>query len=97
MKIFSIYDSKAETWTNPIIAQTTAAGIRAFERAANDPNSDFSASPGDYSLMELGEWDASTGRIEQNHAPKNLGTALEMQGLDESKKSKRLDLLQGAS
>ena len=77
MRIFSVYDSKAEAYLQPFFALTTAAGVRMFQRAAMDASSDFHLFAADYTLFELGEFDQSSGLIEQHATLVNLGTALQ--------------------
>lgn len=79
MKIFAIYDSKAEAYLTPIFAPTKGVALRMFATAANDPTTDFSKYAGDYTLMEIGTWDPTKGDIEKNQTKTNLGTALEHQ------------------
>lgn len=78
MKVFSVYDSKAEAYILPFYERTTGLAIRAFSNAANEPEHGFCKNPADYTLMEVGEWNEMEGRFEPLHANKNLGTALEM-------------------
>lgn len=77
MKVFSVYDSKAEAYLPPWVAQTTAVALRRFEATAQDSNSDFSRFAGDYTIFEIGEWDEDGGSIVMYEAKHNLGTALQ--------------------
>lgn len=72
MKIFSIKDSKAEAYLLPIFAPTIGVAIRMFQKATNDPTTDFHNYAGDYTLFEIGKWDELTGRIESNEVNKNI-------------------------
>lgn len=74
--MFTIYDSKAEAYLQPIFALATGAAIRSFEAAANDEQHDFHRFAGDYTLFEIGDFDQHTGRCTVLEAPVNLGTAL---------------------
>ncbi len=76
LKIFSVYDSKAEAFLNPIFCPTRAVAIRSFTASAINPDSDFCRHPEDFSLFELGEFDPATGILKE--APKVLlGSAQE--------------------
>ncbi|AXL14738.1 nonstructural protein [Microviridae sp.] len=74
-KIFSVYDSKAQLYHQPIFARTTAVAIRMFATAANDETHEFHRHAGDYFLFEIGEWDEDNARCTslENHI--NLGSA----------------------
>lgn len=77
MKICSVFDEKAGAYTLPFIAETTATAIRTFGKAVNEEGSVWGQTPGDYTLFELGEWDAHDAQITQHEAKKNLGCAIE--------------------
>lgn len=77
MKIFAVYDSKAEAFLPPWVAKTTAVALRRFEATAQNPESDFAQFGADYTLFELGDWLENTGEIRLNEAKHNLGTALQ--------------------
>lgn len=78
MKIFSVFDSKAEAYNVPFFAPTTAVGVRMFKRAANDEGSDFCRHAEDYCLFELGEFNVETGVLEVLKSPRSLGLALSL-------------------
>lgn len=84
IKIFSIFDSKAEAYLQPFFSQTTATGIRAFASAVNDSSQPMNHHPADYYLFEIAEWDQVKGRILPNDSPPNLGCALEFVDPDAS-------------
>lgn len=64
MKIFSIYDEKADAYNQPFFSPTVATAIRSCEEAIADSQSPFHAHASDYSLFELGEFDQLTGEID---------------------------------
>lgn len=76
MKIFSIYDSKAEAFITPFFSQSTGTALREFEQAANEEGHQFYKYGGDYSLHELGAFDEFTGKISLLTAPIDLGLAM---------------------
>jgi len=63
MKLFSIYDTKAQNWTNPLAAPTDAAAIRQFKLASNDTNTDIGRHPTDYLLYRVGTFSQDDGRL----------------------------------
>jgi hypothetical protein len=68
-KVFSIYDTKAESFCLPFYKQTKGLAIRDFTDACNDPKSPWSKYPSEFLLYEIGEFDDSTAimiNYEQN-------------------------------
>lgn len=82
MKIFSIYDTKAEVYSKPFYELTIGSALRNFSDAANDPSTQFHKHPGDFSLFLLGEYDDNTGEIIDKSPSQNLGNCLEHQNAD---------------
>lgn len=78
LKVFTIYDCKAEAYNQPFFMSTKAQAIRAFQDEVNNPQSLISKHPGDYTLFEIGEYDDSTATLTCHDAKINLGVALEM-------------------
>lgn len=74
--IFSVHDSKAQAYISPFFAATVAVGLRSFTQAVNDPNTNFAAFPGDYTLFEIGEFDVIEGKITPHKTVVNHGTAI---------------------
>ena len=77
LKIFSVYDCKSASWGLPIFQKTTGEALRSFTDAANDHSSNFCRHSPDYTLFEIGSYDADSGNISQLDSKINLGTALE--------------------
>lgn len=75
-KIFTIYDSKTESYHTPIYYPTTNAAIRAFKDAVNDKQTSISQHPEDYILFCLGEYDVLTAEI-NSHAPQSIAVGSE--------------------
>lgn len=63
LRIFTIWDIKAENFSNPFFMSTAGEAIRAFKDLVNDGNTTVGRHPGDYRLMCIGTWDNSTGTI----------------------------------
>lgn len=61
MRVFSVYDVKAEMFSPPWVMGTIGEATRAFQDLANDANSSVSKHPGDFKLCCLGEFDNVTG------------------------------------
>lgn len=64
LKIFSIYDSKAEAYNTPFFMFNDAMAERTFRQMLEDDQSEISKAPSDYSLFTLGTYDGITGAIE---------------------------------
>jgi len=75
LRIYSIYDSAAKNYQRPFYAGQDAEALRAFEDLVNDENTPVHAHPEHYSLHRLGDFDDSTGTI-QDETNENLATAL---------------------
>ena len=75
MKIFAMYDTKAQCYLQPFPETSTIAALRGFEVAVNEGKSTFSRFPDDFCLMELAEFNQDTGQIVPLMTPNNLGSA----------------------
>lgn len=75
MKIFCMYDTKAQTFIQPFVETSTIAALRGFEVAVNEGKSTFSRFPDDFCLMELADFDQNSGKITPLISPNNLGSA----------------------
>lgn len=75
VKMFSVYDSKAETWLSPFGLGNPKEAIRAFMTEANDPASMIGRHPADYTLFQVGTFDTTSGQIVGMVTPTNLGQA----------------------
>lgn len=77
VRVFAVYDSKAQAFMQPFFSNATGSAIRAFGDASNDGKSAFSLHPGDYQLYEIGSYDDLEGRLTSIVPPKLLGCALD--------------------
>lgn len=77
MKLFSVHDSKAEAYLQPIYFKSTGEAIRAFQTTCNDEKSQFNQYPSDFTLVELGSWDELTAKIITHDQPRILTNASE--------------------
>lgn len=77
VKMFAVYDSKAEAYFPPFYSQNNASAIRDFTDKVNTPNHIWNRHPEDYSLFAVGEFDDQTAVILpfKTHFP--LGKGLE--------------------
>lgn len=77
LKVFAIYDSKAEAYLPPFFCSSKGVAIRMFSDAASDGTHNFCKHSSDYTLFELGSFDDNSALFLMHPAPVPLGTALE--------------------
>lgn len=63
MKLFTIYDSAAQTYMRPFVAQSQGAALRELRTLANDRNHPIGQYPADYTLHELASFDELEGKL----------------------------------
>lgn len=76
IKVFSIFDVKADCYHQLFVMQTRAQAIRAFSDLANDKSTDVGKHPEDYKLVCVGVFDTSTGEL-MGEPQESLGFATE--------------------
>jgi hypothetical protein len=78
MKLFTVYDSKAEHFANPVAAPSIASFTRdvgmTLKNPPNQPSA-FHEHPHDYRLYCVGEFDEAKGILLPSDQPEYLGTA----------------------
>ncbi len=79
LDIFSIYDTKADSYLQPFFTNNKATAIRTFSDLANQSDHQFCRHAGDYVLFQIGTYDDSRGLVTALTANINLGSALEFQ------------------
>lgn len=77
LKVFAVYDAKAECFSTPFFQATLGLAIRGFKDAANDANSAVGRHPADYTLFELGTFDDSNGQYVESKVHTPHGKALD--------------------
>lgn len=90
MKIFAVWDNKAEAFMQPFFSDTVGLALRAFQNNIENPESIMNKYPNDFCLYEIGTFDEASGIIENHEQNKNLGMAIEYHpdgGLKEVKKN----------
>jgi len=71
--VYSIYDSKARTYSNPFITVHPDVAVRDFTRAVNDPQLDLFKFSGDFTLVQLGTFDDEIAVINTHENPLIIG------------------------
>ncbi len=77
LKVFSVYDSKVESFFKPFYSQTKGEAIRSFTEISNDKQSQIGKYPEDFTLFELGDYDDSNASFKLLDTPKSVGLAIE--------------------
>lgn len=78
LKVFSVFDSKAQCYMLPFFLHSSSVAVRAFKDAALDPTHPISKNKGDYTLFMIGEYDDQTAFVDVGKHYVNLGTALQL-------------------
>jgi len=63
MRIYTVYDTKAEQYGNPVFCRTDAEARRQFATVAEDPTNEIGKHPEDFILYRIGTWDNENGNI----------------------------------
>lgn len=78
MCLYSVYDSKAESYSQPFFAVNDAVARRMFEQACNDGETPVCAHPEDYTLFRVGDWSSEAGKVQGLEAPVAIARAIEL-------------------
>lgn len=76
MKLYSIFDSRAEKWSAPMALDNVASAFRGFDQAVNDPSTDLNRYAEDYTLFELAEFDEVDGVLKPYESPISVAKAI---------------------
>jgi len=78
-KMFCVYDSKAEAYMRPFVAQSTGAAIRSFSDEVNSGSKDspLVSHPEDFTLFEIAGWCDVSGVISLLETKKSLGLGVD--------------------
>ncbi len=77
MRIFTVYDCKAEAYLPPFYNQSRGSALRSFSDTVNDQNSLIAKHSADFTLFELGAWDDQDAEFTPHQTKINLGTGIE--------------------
>lgn len=80
LKAYSVYDSKAGVYAQPVFYRNDGEAIRAFSNAANLPEHPFCANAEDFTLFEIGDYDDITGNMAALTTPQPLRKAIQLKG-----------------
>jgi hypothetical protein len=85
LKVFSVYDEKAQTYAHPVYFPKAEIGRRAFGDLALDTTSQINKHPRDYGFYCMGEYDDSTGKFTNLPQPEYICRASDFIGDPEVK------------
>lgn len=77
VQIYSIYDTKAESYHQPFFTTNDATAMRMLQNELQNPESNFSKYPEDYHLFHIGTFNDTTALLE-HCIPESLGSAFTM-------------------
>ena len=77
IKMFTVFDQKAECYLQPFYAHTTGAAIRMFEDTCSNKEHQFHKHAEDFTLFEIGVFDDSSAEILLSDTKTALGSAIE--------------------
>lgn len=82
LRLYSIYDSKAEQFSPPQVYHNDMLALRAFEGIVNDDKMLIKKYPEDFTLYYVGNLDDSNGRYyvansDESHIPIIVGRAID--------------------
>lgn len=77
LKIFTVFDSKAETFMPPFTMETKGLAIRNFQDLVNNPQTIFCNHSEDFTLFEIGEFSKDKGTINMYDTKISLGVGIE--------------------
>jgi len=77
IKVFSIFDDKAQIFSNPFFMPHTGMATRAFADLVNDGQSNVSKHPSDFKLYQIGEFDDVAGSLIAVAQPVFVNSAIE--------------------
>lgn len=63
LNIYALYDSKAMVYNRPFFFKNDAEAIRSFSDLCNDHECLPGRHPGDFALLQIGEYDEQTAEI----------------------------------
>lgn len=64
LQMCTVHDTATEMFGRPFFMVATGQAVRSFRDEVNNPDSEFSKHPDDYSLYHLGQYDDNTGGFE---------------------------------
>lgn len=76
IKIFAVFDTKAQAFNSPFFMMNEGMAIRGFSDAVNNKENAIGQHPEDYTLFRIGDYNDENGAITPE-APTTLGIGVE--------------------
>lgn len=89
VKVFAVYDSKAEAYMQPFFMQSKGQAIRSWQDVVEDEKTQFAKHPGDFTLFEIGEYNEEKGLLIPHQQKINLGSALETRAASQNSRASK--------
>lgn len=80
--VYTVQDSASNTCLPPMTFQSERDAIHAFTDAANDPQTNISKYPADFTLLQIGHFDPRSGKIKPLDDHKIIGNAMKFKKQD---------------
>lgn len=93
LKIFTVYDSKAQCYMPPFFERASGIAIRQFEASVQAQDHQFNRHAEDYTLFEVGTYDDNTCEIEMHPHKISLGNGIEFRHPELELDSPKLNLV----
>lgn len=77
LKVFSIFDEKAEVYGQPFFMPHNGLALRAFSDLVGEVGTNVNKHPSDFKLYVLGSYDDVSGKIVSNAVPQFLANAMD--------------------
>lgn len=74
----AMWDSKMKSFGKAVEFPNTEVAKRSFAMMVNDPSGEVCQAPEDYTLMQIGEYDAEKGTLYNTEPNETVATALEL-------------------
>jgi len=78
LKMYSVRDSKAETFHPPFYKRTHGEAERDFQALAHDEKSQVSKFPEDFDLYWVGSYDELSGKVNGLDSPQHIVKAIQL-------------------
>lgn len=72
-RVYTVYDSKAQVYMQPIYFRADGEAVRAFQASVRSAGHQFANNPGDYTLFGIAEYDDDKALFSMYDAFVNLG------------------------
>lgn len=84
LKMYSVFDTKAKLYGQPVAQVSKGVAIRQFMEAVNsDGNHPMCKYPEDFALFEIGEFDDATGILKPSKCPMHCGNGNEFVAMNQ--------------